>query len=366
MSSLGIKFCVFCGEKPNSKTKEHIIPKWLISLTGELNRKINIGYDYSSPINNGTSRMRQYAFSSFHFPACESCNSEFSSLESETKNIVEKILSKDFVTAIEIDILLDWFDKVRIGLWLGQLLLNNENPIVEPKFHIKSRIAEKDRCLFIYETDDDWKGILIIGTNYPVFAFSPSCFSLRINNFYFFNVSSDYLFSRNIGFPYSVTSTSYDDKKAIFQMAGGLNRLKLPLIKMNYLRPSIEIYQPIIGSKLLDFNLDDNAFKFYNNDYIKNNCLDYSVGKGSIFYMDGLNLLRLDSKSEISLSNGNMYESQKFLKNIGLQVLDFQLHKTKIPSFENRSISERKRIRDFYLFMFSMQKKIRKQIVEKY
>jgi hypothetical protein len=26
--------CVFCGERPQSKTKEHVIPKWLIEMTG--------------------------------------------------------------------------------------------------------------------------------------------------------------------------------------------------------------------------------------------------------------------------------------------------------------------------------------------
>jgi hypothetical protein len=37
------KFCVFCGEKPENKNKEHIIPKWLIELTGNPNRQANFG-----------------------------------------------------------------------------------------------------------------------------------------------------------------------------------------------------------------------------------------------------------------------------------------------------------------------------------
>ncbi|QJB40178.1 hypothetical protein HF324_20870 [Chitinophaga oryzae] len=33
-----MKYCIFCGEQPQSKTKEHIIPKWLIEMTGDPNR----------------------------------------------------------------------------------------------------------------------------------------------------------------------------------------------------------------------------------------------------------------------------------------------------------------------------------------
>jgi hypothetical protein len=36
------KVCVFCGEKPTNKTKEHIIPEWLIELTGDINRDFTI------------------------------------------------------------------------------------------------------------------------------------------------------------------------------------------------------------------------------------------------------------------------------------------------------------------------------------
>jgi hypothetical protein len=28
------KFCVFCGESPENKNKEHVIPQWLIRMTG--------------------------------------------------------------------------------------------------------------------------------------------------------------------------------------------------------------------------------------------------------------------------------------------------------------------------------------------
>ena len=39
------KICVFCGLQPHSKNKEHIIPQWLIKMTGEPNRQANFGHD---------------------------------------------------------------------------------------------------------------------------------------------------------------------------------------------------------------------------------------------------------------------------------------------------------------------------------
>ena len=37
------RFCVFCGAKPNKKSREHIIPQWLIELTGDPQRQAVFG-----------------------------------------------------------------------------------------------------------------------------------------------------------------------------------------------------------------------------------------------------------------------------------------------------------------------------------
>ncbi|MBQ8041729.1 MAG: hypothetical protein IJ273_00175, partial [Alphaproteobacteria bacterium] len=63
------KFCVFCGNPPENKNAEHIIPQWLIEMTGNKSRQCHLG-----PITpNGS-----IEFGAFKFPACERCNSEFS------------------------------------------------------------------------------------------------------------------------------------------------------------------------------------------------------------------------------------------------------------------------------------------------
>lgn len=359
MSIVDSKFCVFCGEKPQGKTKEHIIPQWLIKLTGDPKRIISLGFDTKSFVDKGESKMRQYAFSAFHFPACESCNNEFSLLESQAKIIIEKTLSKDYLSAQEIDILLDWFDKVRIGLWLGMLVLDKDMPYVEPKFFIKNRIAEKDRCLFVYESDTDWKGIVFIGTNYPIFMSCPSCFALQLNNLFFVNISSDFLFSRNIGFPYPMkVIMNNDNEGSEMIMNPGRNKIQLPLIKINYLLPSIEFYQPNVPSKLvLDYG---RAFtQHYDNEYVKKNNFDIKKGKGSVYYLENNKLHILDANSEICISNGKTYNSKLLYPQICKQIVDMQLHTIKLPSMDALDPAERKRIRLYYSTIFELQKKLR-------
>ena len=89
------KFCVFCGKKPKNKTKEHILPKWLIKLTGKPNRQINVGLDFSNFLSNKNFqfKIRKYSINSFTLPACEECNIKYSNLEAKVKLIMEKILS---------------------------------------------------------------------------------------------------------------------------------------------------------------------------------------------------------------------------------------------------------------------------------
>ncbi|RZK38276.1 MAG: hypothetical protein EOO61_08105, partial [Hymenobacter sp.] len=77
------KLCVFCGNLPEEKTKEHIIPKWLLELTGDPNRKGVIGGLLSGVGLNGQPSERP--LSTFHFPACRACNEEFGKLEGRAK-----------------------------------------------------------------------------------------------------------------------------------------------------------------------------------------------------------------------------------------------------------------------------------------
>jgi len=64
--------CVFCGKDPKpNKNKEHVIPKWLMRLSGaKENRKWQLGFNY----NSKDLRPIEIASTSFEFPACEKCS----------------------------------------------------------------------------------------------------------------------------------------------------------------------------------------------------------------------------------------------------------------------------------------------------
>ena len=80
------KFCVFCGKKPQAKTVEHIIPKWLIELTGDPKRIGFFGVKYEEGFPK-----RKFSLNQFQFPSCSTCNAFFSDLENNTKKIIWKI-----------------------------------------------------------------------------------------------------------------------------------------------------------------------------------------------------------------------------------------------------------------------------------
>jgi hypothetical protein len=311
---------VFCGEKPNSKNKEHIIPKWLIKSTGNPNREIYLGNDLRYFQKNGESKIRKFSFNSFQFPACESCNYEFSLKEEKVKYIFERLFNNDYFTNYEIDTLLDWFDKVRIGLWLGSITLDNLIDIIDPKFHINSRIAHRDRALFLYETEkSEWKGIQFTGFNTPGFQFIPSCFCLRVNHLFFFNYSFDFLFAENIGFPYPKIFKNNEDNPRLYELEleKGKGKFSLPVINNKFIKASCYIYQPIIPKEIYGTRLEE----YYKSDkYVQENCLDYNNRKGSIFFFEK-GLQKLDDESELLLTNNLTYKAECFTKKITQQTL---------------------------------------------
>lgn len=192
-----MKFCIFCGKTPTNKNNEHVIPQWLIKLTGDPKRVVNFGNDILEDI-------KTFDWSSFKFPSCTTCNDKYSEIEAHVKPIVEKLLLSKELTNIEALLLLDWMDKVRIGLWLGYSYLFEGIEKVNPKFFIDDRVAKKDRALIIHMFNKDaGKGINFFGPETPIFKRHPSCFGLRINNIFLVSISDDYLVSEICGFtPY--------------------------------------------------------------------------------------------------------------------------------------------------------------------
>ncbi len=96
------KHCVFCGQRPVDKNKEHVIPEWAIRITGDPNRECRISTLSTDP----RKRNMRFAFDQLHFPACAECNSDFSKLEGQGQDIVERMLARQPVSALELSVFL--------------------------------------------------------------------------------------------------------------------------------------------------------------------------------------------------------------------------------------------------------------------
>lgn len=270
---MAAKICIFCGNRPQGKNKEHVIPQWLIRLTGKPSRKVYLGRDWSSP----ELTKREYSLTSFTFPACESCNSDFSDLESFAKKIIERLLIAEPVSAVDFDVLLDWFDKVRVGLWIGLMALNKNYRGTNPQFHIKKRVTTRDRMLIVYQDHGELDGISIAGVESPIFHVMPSCFGLSINHLHFFNASTQDLISKFVGLPYLTNRKLSRYREGFSADVVDGSKVVLPNL-LPYSMPAggTAIFQAIIPPEL-------RGSSEFNDQFVIDNCMNHEQGRGKIF-----------------------------------------------------------------------------------
>lgn len=220
---------MFCGKKPNGKSKEHVVPRWLIGLTGDPKREVFLGY--SKDLQDGL-KQRNFSFNQFTFPACLSCNNKYAELEGKVKPILNNILNGLSITTEELSLFLDWLDKVRVGVWLGMLLLDKNYTDVEPNFHIESRMSQYDRMLIVEKSDSDRSKLNLGGVSSLSFSFTPSAFVLIVNNYYFTNISYMYLLHRRLGFPFPKEMyLQRDDERVEAYFSSGRNRIMRPRMR---------------------------------------------------------------------------------------------------------------------------------------
>ncbi len=284
------KFCLFCGKKPALKSKEHVIPQWLIKLTGDPNRDAYFGLNWNSP----DLEKRRFSSRDFTFSACKDCNETYSHLENSAHSITKKIISHSELSSADWNVFFDWLDKIRTGLWLGMIYLNKNHRGLTPMFHIDRRIGSKDRLLIIYEIIDDGQvGIGWTGTETPLFEHIPSCFIIGINNFLFFNISYDFLFSERFGFPYPSKREVRSGGGEWIDMQAGHEIIQFPLIEKKFQTGGTQLFQPMIpyGHFHTEKGGQSDLIKLYDNDYVRENCMDFKVGRGLIFRREGNNLV---------------------------------------------------------------------------
>ena len=272
------KFCIFCGEKPKDKNLEHVIPQWLIKMTGREKGDVFSLYPDAK---------MHIPFMRFTFPACTKCNTKYAHMEALVKPVLERVLSGQFISGADASLLMDWFDKVRIGLWLTNMYYNPKlKQEIVPHFFIDSRVAKTDRMLSIQKLQvsaPENKGIYFNGTKTQLFNYCPSAFTMVINDYYFFNASNNNLVSPRVGFPGLAEAKVEDEDNGVLsaKFIPGRHKIANPVIQTFVPhKESITFYQPIYRDYLCspDFPKDD---------YVAEHSYDTANGLGGVFVQKG-------------------------------------------------------------------------------
>ncbi|MBR4891761.1 MAG: hypothetical protein IKZ34_01080 [Alphaproteobacteria bacterium] len=266
--------CVFCGKEPKNKNKEHVIPQW---LTKYLERNKTI-CDLA-----GIADM-QIPFCALTFPACEKCNTEDSVLEVNAKKVVEKLMNGESATGAEISVLLDWFDKLRTGVWLGGLMLSKRLEEISPYFHINKRIGLKDRMLIIERVEDVGKGLGLVGVNNQMFVYAPNVFQVWFHDVLITSASSTGLVSNKLGFPQVGKIEGLGTSTFSFEFTKGREKTTHPVVMNVEAKDKIVIYQPIFK--------EYTSSECFDTDYVRNHSYDWANGLGGIFVQKYNNTIR--------------------------------------------------------------------------
>ena len=112
---------------------------------------------------------------------CVRCNNDGSNLESDAKMAYLALARGDDLDDGAVRNLLDWLDKIRIGLWLWLGENSKESVPIDPKFRINQRMAGKDRILLAKRYPEGLKGLEFWGLE-EYFLCVPSCIGLFVNN----------------------------------------------------------------------------------------------------------------------------------------------------------------------------------------
>lgn len=125
------------------------------------------------------------------------------------------------------------------------MMLNKDWPTPAPNFYIDERLGKKDRCVLVYPNRPGFKGLVMSGASDPVFMHKPSTFILAINGLIFLNLSSEFLLSQNMGFPYP-RDVSYEDGRVYVDDYIANSEPNFPVFDFQFHPPQIGVYQSIL------------------------------------------------------------------------------------------------------------------------
>ncbi len=309
------KVCIFCGQRPINKTREHIIPKWLIELTGNPKRFGFFGF-YKK---DEDLKEMHLSFDRFTFPACKECNDEFSKLEASTKPVIIGLLEEKPLDDKEINLILTWLDKVRIGLWIGSLYYNNLFGI-NPKFYISQGAFTRDRMLILYKNNYSKKRLNFIGVHH-VFQMLPICFTLIINNYAFTNIAKIFLLSK--GFGLAVPKQEYilpSSNPNLIKFIMGSQEINNNIVDFNFEKKCTEFYQPILNKTYLNWILPK-----LNDEHKKIVFKNAKAGIGYVFYNSDGKIMKYPSvKKDTWIPTTIDMPFLEFFRLIGMQTLEIQ------------------------------------------
>ena len=269
------KFCVFCGKPPVDKNREHIIPQWLIKYAGRGNSPA------VQVLEDGKLKTR-ISYMHFTMPACEACNSKFAELEAKVKPILLNVLAEKPVSARDISLLLDWLDKVRLGLRLSWFYLQKGGRQERPHTFISQRTGLTDRMLIIEKIKPQPNVRLAFpDTSTMYFKSAAQSFQFIIDNYVFTNASAHMMVSKKLGFPYASRIETVDAPNVLIDnWQQGKERAHGPVFSNLVPAPDrIILFQPIF--KLFT------DIPLYDTSYVKSHCIDFDAGVGGIFYQRG-------------------------------------------------------------------------------
>jgi hypothetical protein len=281
--------CIFCGMAPESKTKEHVFPQWLLKMTDFHSKKTSVGTNWE------TGKEIIFPAKNYTFPACDSCNNNFAKMEGQVKNVVERLQVDADVTGREVELLLDWFDKVRVGAWLGIAYMNGKLFQSPPNFYISDRVGLKDRYLSITNTYRPERVLNWSGANTMTFMTSPTALALRVNNLVFVSASSDFLVSKSVGFPFATWEAQLPGSRTgNFLLNEGNRKIENDCFKKRPYYPSFILRQPIFDAALKV------RPELYENEFIRKNSVDFGNGIGKIFIQNNQKTSTLERDSNIN------------------------------------------------------------------
>jgi hypothetical protein len=279
-------FCAFCGEPPEQKNREHVLPRWLIELTGKPTRKVYLGTDYTR------GEMREFGYSSLTVPACKECNGRYSELEGKIKPIILSMLDDGPVKHYDLHLLFDWFDKVRIGMWTWYYHIDKNLAGINPLYAIDQRLGLRDRALVVTKTSDLVTDLTFRGCNMPCFYYTPSCFNLMINRYGFTNISAPFIVSEALGLPYPTDAEFITAGEVIYSIVPGTETMRVPQITADFPLPCTKIFQPIWRGF--------QQSPLYDTQYARRVTIDRAGGIGTIFIEKGAVVSVLDEGANIA------------------------------------------------------------------